>query len=51
MLTYNRFHVRHLNSLEDAPHDTLAHYMTLALLFGHDASHVNRKVSVSDLLY
>ena len=29
----DKFHIRHLNSLEDSPHDTLAHYITHALLF------------------
>ena len=29
----DKFHIHHLNSLEDSPHDTLAHYITHALLF------------------
>ena len=33
----HRYHIRHLNALEDAPHDTLSHYITLSLLFGREA--------------
>ena len=41
----DRFHVRHLNSLEDSPHDTLAHYMTLSILFADRPQDAANKLS------
>ena len=40
----HRFHIRHLNALEDSPHDTLAHYITLSLLFGREPEDAGRKL-------
>jgi hypothetical protein len=39
-----RFHVRHLSALEDAPHETLAHYLTLSLLFAERKDDWRRKL-------